>query len=129
MKEIPEQLHSWLFLKIDFAEYLKFAYIWHRVRTNILWMELEACEDIPEFFWSGRWEAPIHVIRKHNNFVVFWFRSFFAWIRGAIMHDILCWQVPNFDKVFECALSDDGGNQLHEVTVFGGIVKKEAYKK
>ena len=50
MEKIPEQLHRWLFLKVDFAEYLKVAYIGHGVRSNVLWMELEACEDIPEIF-------------------------------------------------------------------------------
>ena len=50
MKKILEQLHRWLFLKVDFAEYLKVAYIGHGIRSNILWMELRARKDIPEFF-------------------------------------------------------------------------------
>ena len=50
MEKIPEQLHIWFFLKVNFTEYLKVAYIGHGIRSNVLWMELEACEDIPEFF-------------------------------------------------------------------------------
>ena len=50
MEEVPEQLNRWFFLKVDFTKYLKVAYIGHGVWSNILWMELEACEDIPENF-------------------------------------------------------------------------------
>ena len=59
VEEISEQLHRWFFLKVDFVEYLKVAYIGHGVRSNILWMELEACEDIPEEFLSGGTESPV----------------------------------------------------------------------
>ena len=50
VEEIPEQQHRWLFLEVNFAEDLKVAYIGHRIRSNVLWVELEACEDILEIF-------------------------------------------------------------------------------
>ena len=42
MEEIPEQLHSWLFLEVRFTENLKVAYIGYRVGSNILMVELKA---------------------------------------------------------------------------------------
>ena len=48
MKKVSEELDRWFFLKVNFTEYLKVAYIGHGVRSNILWMKLKARKDIPE---------------------------------------------------------------------------------
>ena len=34
------------------------------------------------------------------------------------MHDTLCGQVSDFDKVFECAFSDNGGNPIACIDCF-----------
>ena len=48
LKEIPEQLDSWFFLKVRFTENLKVAYIGYRVGSNILRVELETGKHVPE---------------------------------------------------------------------------------
>ena len=48
MKKVSKELNSWLFLKVNFVEHLKIAYVGHRVWSNILRMELKASEHIPE---------------------------------------------------------------------------------
>ena len=45
---VPEEFNSWFFLKVNFAEYLEMTYVGHRIRSNILWMELEASKYTPE---------------------------------------------------------------------------------
>ena len=45
-----EELNRWFFLKVNFAKYLKVAYIGYGIWSNILWMELKARKDIPEIF-------------------------------------------------------------------------------
>ena len=50
MEEVPEELNSWFFLKVNFTEHLKVAYVGHRVWPNILRMELETGKNIPEIF-------------------------------------------------------------------------------
>ena len=41
VEEVPEEFNSWLFLKVNFTEHLEIADIGHRVRSNVLMMELE----------------------------------------------------------------------------------------
>ena len=48
MEKVLEELNRWFFLKVNFTEYLKIAYVGHGIRSNILWMELKANKDIPE---------------------------------------------------------------------------------
>ena len=48
MEKVPEKLNRWFFLKVNFTEYLKIAYIGHGIWSNILWMELKARKDISE---------------------------------------------------------------------------------
>ena len=48
MEEVPEQLDRWLFLKVNFVEHLKVAYVGHRIWSNVLRMELEARKHISE---------------------------------------------------------------------------------
>ena len=46
----PEKAPQMVLLEGNFTEHLKIAYIGHGIRSNILWMELKARKDIPEFF-------------------------------------------------------------------------------
>ena len=48
MEEVPEELNSWFFLKVNFTEHLKIAFVGHRVWSNVLRMELKTSKDIPE---------------------------------------------------------------------------------
>ena len=48
MEKVSKEFNSWFFLKVNFTEHLKIAYVGHRVGSNILRMELEAREYIPE---------------------------------------------------------------------------------
>ena len=50
VEEIPEQFNGWLFLQIGLREHLKVANIGHRVRSNVLRVELEASKHITEIF-------------------------------------------------------------------------------
>ena len=86
--------------------------IWHGIGSDVLRMELEEVQNISEKLRAGWWEAPVHVISEYNDFAILWLRYFFAWFRGTIMHNTLCGQVPDFDKIFEWALGDDRGNPI-----------------
>ena len=59
MEKVPEELNRWFFLKVNFTEYLEVAYVGHRIRSNILWMELKASKYIPEKLGSGRAKPPV----------------------------------------------------------------------
>ena len=48
MEEIPEQLHSWLFLEVRFTENLKISYIRYRIGSNILRVVLKDGKHISE---------------------------------------------------------------------------------
>ena len=48
MEKVSKELHSWFFLKVNFAEHLKVAYIGHRIWSNVLRMELKTSKHIPE---------------------------------------------------------------------------------
>ena len=48
VKEVPEEFNSRVFLKVNFIEHLEIADVGHRVRSNVLRMELEAGKHIPE---------------------------------------------------------------------------------
>ena len=48
MEEVSKELNSWFFLKVNFTEHLEIADIGHRVRSNVLRMELEVGKHVPE---------------------------------------------------------------------------------
>ena len=50
VEEVPEEFNSWFFLKVNFTEHLEIADVGHRVRSNVLRMELEAGKYITEIF-------------------------------------------------------------------------------
>ena len=50
MEKVSKELNSWFFLKVNFTEHLKVAYVGHRIWSDVLRMELEASKDIPEIF-------------------------------------------------------------------------------
>ena len=50
MKEILKEVDSWFFLQVNLTEYLEFAYVGHRIWSNILRMKLEDGKNIPEIF-------------------------------------------------------------------------------
>ena len=41
MEEVPEEFNSWFLLKVNFTEHLEIVDVGHRVRSNVLRMELE----------------------------------------------------------------------------------------
>ena len=48
MEKVSKELNSWFFLKVNFTEHLEIADIGHRVRSNVLRMELEVGKHISE---------------------------------------------------------------------------------
>ena len=48
MEEVLEELNRRFFLKVNFTEHLEIADVGHRVRSNVLRMELEVGKHIPE---------------------------------------------------------------------------------
>ena len=59
MEKISKELNSWFFLKINFAEHLKVAYIGYIIWSIVLRMELESSKHIPEIFLTGRAKTPV----------------------------------------------------------------------
>ena len=50
VEEVPEEFNSRFYLKVNFAKYFEIADVGHRVRSNVLRMELEAGKYITEMF-------------------------------------------------------------------------------
>ena len=70
VEKIPEQLNGWLFLQIGLTEHLKVENIGHRVRSNILRVDLEAGKHITEKLGPGRFKTTAHVINKYHYLTI-----------------------------------------------------------
>ena len=75
-------------MQINLAKYLKITNIGHRVRSNILRVELEAGEYILEIFSSGRAKPSVQMMYKNNYFSILRFRRVFS-NRDSPMNDFL----------------------------------------
>ena len=50
MEKVPEELNRWFFLKVNFTEYLKIAYVEDRTGVDILWVKIVEMQKVPEEF-------------------------------------------------------------------------------
>ena len=87
VEEIPEQFNGWLFLQIGLREQLKMANIGHKVRSNVLRVDLEAGKHITEKLGPGRFKTTAHMINKYNHFSILRFRRALR-ARDSPMNDL-----------------------------------------
>ena len=78
MEEVSKKFNSRFFLQINFTEHLETANVGHRVRSNVLRMELEVGKYITEKFRSGRAKPLVQMLHKHNYFSILRFRRIFS---------------------------------------------------
>ena len=122
IKEVSEQFNSWFFLQVNFTKHLEVADIGHRVRPNVLRMELEVGKYMTDKFWSGRAKPSVQMLHKHNHFFILRFRRVFGtrdssiWLPslpkrqlGHIQWVVLLWsgREPNCKKRIVWPFFDD----------------------
>ena len=88
MEEVSEEIDGRFFLQINLTKHLEIANVGHRVRSNILRVELEAGEYILEIFSSGRAKPSVQMMYKNNYFSILRFRRIFS-TRGSPMDGLL----------------------------------------